>query len=224
MKKLFIPLLFVTLLPVSYSCSVGKMAGYVLNERDAEAAIRQLLQIGTQDGVLTGAFSKEMIMTTLFPEPVRKTLNTLNQLGVTNEVDRFTTTLSTAAEKTAANSVPIFVSSISNMRLTDAIRIIKSDGTAATDYLRATTGDSIRRAITPVVQAALEEYKLNEQWNSIIKPIGGSKLNLNLSNLMAGLVSEVMFRKIEEKERQIRTDAAARTTPLLQKVFSRKWD
>jgi hypothetical protein len=54
-----------------------------------------------------------MILTTLFPEPVKKALNTLNQLGLTSEIDRFTTTLSTAAEKTAANSVPIFVNGIS---------------------------------------------------------------------------------------------------------------
>jgi hypothetical protein len=32
-----------------------------------------------------------------------------------------------------------------------------------------------------------------------------------------------MFRKIEQKEAQVRADAAARTTPLLQKVFSRVW-
>ncbi len=41
---------------------------------------------------------------------------------------------------------------------------------------------------------------------------------------MAGAVSEAMFRKIAEREMQIRADAAARTTPLLQKVFSRNWN
>jgi len=41
---------------------------------------------------------------------------------------------------------------------------------------------------------------------------------------MAGLVSEKMFQKIEEKERQVRSEASARTTPLLQKVFSKKWN
>jgi hypothetical protein len=33
-----------------------------------------------------------------------------------------------------------------------------------------------------------------------------------------------MFRKIAEQERQVRADAAARTTPLLQKVFSKNWN
>jgi len=54
--------------------------------------------------------------------------------------------------------------------------------------------------------------------------IGSKRLNLDLPTLMAGMVSEAMFRKIAEKETQVRADAAARTTPLLQKVFSRNWN
>jgi hypothetical protein len=54
--------------------------------------------------------------------------------------------------------------------------------------------------------------------------LAGNKVNLDLANLMAGMVSEKMFQKIEEKEVQIRAQSAARTTPLLQKVFSRNWN
>jgi hypothetical protein len=220
MKKKFLSLLFIILLPVAYSCSTLK---YVLTENDAAAAIRQLLSIGAKDNNLAGAFSKETILTTLFPEPVHKVLNTLNTLGLTSEIDRFTTTLSTAAEKTATASVPIFVNSIDKMNFTDAIRIIKNGGTAATDYLRVSAGDTLRNSVRPIMQTTLDEYKLNEQWNDIIKPvkaITGNKLNLDLATLMAGTVSEAMFRKIAAKEVQVRKDASARTTRLLQKVFS----
>jgi hypothetical protein len=41
---------------------------------------------------------------------------------------------------------------------------------------------------------------------------------------MAGAVSEAMFRKIAEKEALIRSQESARSTQLLQKVFSRKWN
>jgi hypothetical protein len=226
MKKLFLPLLISLILPAAFSCSGTKGLGYTLNEADAAAAIRQMLELGTREG-LNGSFTKDAVMATLFPEPLRKTLNTLQQLGLTNEIDRFTTTLTTASEKTAERSIPIFVSAINNMKFSDAMRIIRNGGTSATDYLRSSTGTELRRSITPVMQQALDEYKLNEQWNKIMKPaqtIAGNKLNLDLANLMAGMVSEKMFQKIEEKERQVRADAAARTTPLLQKVFSRNWN
>ena len=226
MKKIFSALLLLAFIPVLFSCSASNFGGYTLNERDAAAAIRQLLERGTREGV-TGAFSKDAVMSTLFPEPVKKALNTLQQLGLTNEVDRFTTTLSTASEKTAERSIPVFVNAIQNMQVTDAMRIIKSGGTAATDYLRSSAGTELRTSVTPVMQTALEEYKLNEQWERIIKPvkgITGNKLNIDLATLMAGMVTEKMFQKIEQQETQLRTDAAARNTALLKKVFSRNWN
>jgi hypothetical protein len=226
MKKLFIPLLFAFLLPVSFSCSSMRFGNYNLTEADAAAAIREMLSLGAKESNLSGAFSKEAVMATLFPESMRKTLNTLNQLGLTGEIDRFTTTLGTAAEKTATASVPIFISGINNMKFADAMRIIKNGGTSATDYLRSSVGDSLRRAITPAMKTALAEYKLNEQWEKIIKPaqvLVGNKLNLDLANLMAGMVSEKMFQQLEAKEKEVRTTTSARTTTLLQKVFSKKW-
>jgi len=226
MKKLFLPFLFSLILPAFFSCSSSNINGYRLNERDAASAIKQMLELGARESV-TGAFSKEAIMTTLFPESVKKTLQTIQQLGLTNEVDRFTTTLSTAAEKAATNSIPIFTGAISRMSISDAMRIIKTDGTPAADYLRSSVGADVRKSIVPVMRDALNEYKLIEQWEKIIKPAQAftkDRVNLDLANLMAGMVSEAMFRKIEEKEKEIRARAEARTTPLLKKVFSRKWD
>lgn len=224
MKKILLPFLFAFVLPASFSCSTLK--GYMLNEGDASAAIRELLQLGARNN-LQGAFSKDAVMAALFPESLRKTLNTLQQLGLTSEVDRFTTTLSTAAEQTATRSVPVFINGIASMKLSDAVRIVKAGGTSATDYLRTNVGTELRTSIKPVMQQALEEYKLTEQWNKIIAPakaLVGNKLNLDLATVMAGLVSEKMFQQLAQTEQQVRTNAAARTTPLLQKVFSRNWN
>jgi len=223
MKKLVLPVLFAFLLPVSYSCSTLK--NYMLTEQDAAAAIRQMLQLGAQ-GNLQGTFTKDAVMTAIFPESLRKTLNTLQTLGLTSEIDRFTTTMASSAEQTATKSVPIFLNGIGRMSFTDAIRIVKNGGTSATDYLRSTVGSELRESIKPVMKNALDEYKLTEQWDKIIKParaLVGDKLNLDLANLMAGLVAEKMFQKLGETEVQVRTNATARTTPLLQRVFSGNW-
>lgn len=224
MKKIVLPLLLAFIIPALVACSGARFGGYSLNEKDAASAIKQLLQLGARDNFLTGSFSKEAVMTTVFPEGVRKVLNTVQMLGLTNEVDRFTTTLGTASEKAAAASVPVFVNAIDNLQFTDAMRLIKSGGTSATDYLRSSAGQNLRTAIKPAVEEALKEYKLDEQWDKIVKPIGGNRINLDLSTLMAGMVSEAMFRKIAQKEEEVRSQAAARTTPLLQKVFSRNWN
>jgi hypothetical protein len=223
MKKMVLPILFAFILPVTFSC--GTLKNATLNEADAASAIRQMLEIGVRQGV-EGSFSKDAIMSTLFPESMRKTLNTLQQLGLLNDLDRFSTTMATSSEKTAERSIPVFVNTIESMSMTDAISIIKNGGTSATDYLRAHAGTQLRDAIRPVMKETLDEYKLTDQWNKIMKPaqnIAGNRVNLDLPNLMAGLVSLKMFEKIEEKERDIRANQSARTTTLLKRVFSQNW-
>ncbi|MGZ3952199.1 MAG: DUF4197 family protein, partial [Flavisolibacter sp.] len=97
MKRIVLPILFAIVLPVSFSCNTLKNAS--LSEADAAAGLKQMLEIGVRQGV-QGTFSKDAIMTTLFPESMRKTLTTLQQLGLLSDLDRFTTSLATASEKT----------------------------------------------------------------------------------------------------------------------------
>ena len=195
--------------------------------QDAEMAIREMLSIGSTNGgnVLgkKGMISKEILMSAIFPEELKPVLSTLETLGLSKEVNRFTATLGTAAEATAEKSVPVFLSGIKKMNIKDAVSIVRNGGTSATDYLRKTIGDSLRKAITPAMNNALEEYKLASEWKKITAPaqiFAGDKLNLDLGNLMSGLVANLMFNKIAEKEIEIRTKAEARTSNLLQKVFS----
>ena len=220
MKKLVLPILFAFFLPISFSCN--SLKNLPLSEADAASAIKQMLEVGVRQGV-QGSFNKDAIMSTLFPESMQKTLNTLQTLGLLNDLDRFTTTMGTAAEKTAERSVPVFVNTIKDMSIADAIGIVRGSQTAATDYLRTHAGTQLREAIKPVMKSALDEYKLTDQWDKIMKPaqsISGNRINLDLPNIMAGLVSLKMFEKIEEKERDIRANQSARTTSLLKKVFS----
>ncbi|GAB2841664.1 DUF4197 domain-containing protein [Ferruginibacter profundus] len=223
MKKVYLMVLVA-------GCFLLNSCGGVKNlftAQDAENAIREMLSIGTTSGGnllgKKGMISKETLMSALFPEELKPVLNTLETLGLSKEVSRFTTTLGTAAEQTAEKSVPIFLSGIKRMNIKDAVGIVKNGGTAATDYLRKTIGDTLRNAITPVMNGALNEYKLTGEWNKVIAPaqlFAGDKLNLNLGNLMSGLVANLMFNKIAEKETEVRTNAQARTSSLLQKVFA----
>jgi hypothetical protein len=223
MKKLLLPLLALIIIPFTFSCSgVNKLT---LSQADAAMAIREMLQLGAREN-MNGSFSQQVIMETVFPESMRKALSTLQTLGLSGEVDRFTNTLALASQRTAERSIPVFEDAINHISFTDALNIIRSGGTAATDYLKANAGADVRLSITPVMRKALDEYNLNQQWDRIIQParsVLGNTLNLDLSSIMAGLVAEKMFDKIAEKERQVRSDALYRTTPLLQRAFSRRF-
>ena len=208
----------------SSSCNTVKK---LFTASEAEAAIRELLSVGSEFGgkalAIKGIISKESILSSVLPEGINDLLGKLETLGLGKEISRFSTTLSTAAASAAERAVPVFLLGIKKMNIRDAAGIVKNGGTACTDYLRTTIGDTLRRAIVPVMNTALEEYKLATEWNKLVEPIkifSGDKLNLNLSSLMSGLLANRMFSAIEQKEIEIRTKAAARKSALLQKVFS----
>jgi hypothetical protein len=222
MKRIYI-LLFLGFLFSAPSCNTVKQ---LFSANDASSAIRELLSFGTQYGgdLLSkkNALSKENILQSILPGDAGKILSTLETLGLSNEVNRFSSTLVTVAEKSAEKSVPIFLLGIKNMGFKDAVGIVKNGGTSATDYLRISIGDTLRKAITPSINNGLEEYKLVSQWNNLVSPAKiflGDKLNLDLGNLLSGVVANLMFNKIAEKEIAIRNKAVERKTALLQKVF-----
>jgi hypothetical protein len=220
MKKLFLPLLISTFLLSLYSCS--SMRKLSVTNADAAGALKEMLEVGVRESVNT-TFDQHNILATLFPEPVAKTLNTIQQLGVSRDLDRFTETLSIAAQKSTERAVPVFLNAIDKMSFTDALQIVKNGGTAGTDYLRSTAGTELRAALRPVMANALEEYHVNEAWNKLVNGSLNNRFNLDLPNLMAGMVSEKMFQKIAETEQNIRGNASARSTELMQRVFSMRY-
>jgi Protein of unknown function (DUF4197) len=222
MKRIYTVLFFAFVLSAP-SCHTVKQ---LFSADDATGAIKELLSFGTQYGgdLLSkkNGLSKENILQSILPGDAGKILSTLETLGLSKEVSRFSSTLTSVAEKSAEKSVPIFLQGIKNMGFKDAVGIVKKGGTSATDYLRSSIGDTLRSAITPAINSGLEEYKLVSQWNNLVAPAKmflGDKLNLDLGNLLSGVVANMMFNKIAEKEMAIRTKAAERKTALLQKVF-----
>jgi predicted small secreted protein len=226
MKKVSFMLLTLACLTFSGCDTLKGIANNILNERDAITAIKEMLTIGANGNAL---ISKDALMSAILPKDVNTVLQKLQQLGLSKEVDKFTNTLTNAASQTATNSIPVFVNGIKQMSITDAIGIVKNGGTAATDYLRSKVGDSLRTAVTPVMKTALDQYNITKEWDKLVAPVKlvlGNKvqLNLNIDNLLAGVVTNAMFSKIAEQEVAIRTKAEARTTPALQRVFGRDWN
>lgn len=223
MKKIFFPLFFVFAMPAFFSCGGLR----TLSQGDAASAIRQMMIIAVNEGIGMNAFNRQNILSAIFPSPISNVLNTMQQLGLSRDVDQFASTIQLAAERTAQNSIPVFISGINRMSFADAIYIVRNGGTAATDYLRSSVGSELRLAVRPVMQQALAQYNVNQQWEKLtqsVRGVLGNRLNLDLANLMAGLVTEAMFQKIADKEIQVRQNAYARTTPLLQRVFGRTWN
>ncbi len=232
MKKIIVALFAFVTITLS-GCTTLQSIGSYLSEMDAANAIKEALTIGTNFGTNSlgqkGSFSRDVLLSAILPAEAQKLVQTLDRLGLATELNRFTNTLDVAATTAVSRSGPIFVEGIKRMSIMDAIGIVKNGGTAATDYLRRKVGDSLRNAITPVMGTALNEYNIAREWDKLVSPakiILGNRLgmNLNIDNILTVMLTNEMFKKIEEQEIAIRTSSQARTSANLQRVFGKNWN
>jgi hypothetical protein len=232
MKRLFTPVLLFCMLLLGPACSSLKSLGEYLSEADAANGIREALIIGANLGSNSlsqkGSFSRDVLMKAVLPAEAQTIVQTLDRLGLATEFNRFANTVDNAAIEAAKRSGPIFIDGIRRMSIRDAINIVKNGGTAATDYLRNSIGDSLRGAVRPVMRDALNEYNIISSWDKLVAPaklLLGNRLalNLDIDNILAVMITNEMFKKVAEQEVNIRTNAAARTSSTLQRVFGREW-
>jgi hypothetical protein len=222
MKKHFVTVLMLAISSVLFSgCSTLKS---LLTEGDISAGLKEALIQGITKGgndARNGSlFSSANILSAVLPESAVKVLNTLQTLGIGGEVTKFTNTVTTAASQSAQDAVPVFVQGIRSMNIRDAVGILGGGYNAATNYLRTNIGDSLRAAIRPNVAAALSQYNVQQQFDALLAKVPfGNKPQFDLSSFVAQQVANQMFKEVEQEEYRIRTDVAARTTPLLQRVF-----
>jgi hypothetical protein len=233
MKRSITAILTVFTLLFGTACSSLKSIGDYLSEADAANGIREALIIGANLGSNNlsqkGSFSRDVLMRAVLPPEAQNIVQTLDRLGLAAEFNRFANTVDNAAIEAARRSGPIFVDGIRRMSIRDAINIVKNGGTAATDYLRYTVGDTLRGAVRPVMRQALNEYNIASSWDKLVGPaklVLGNRLGLSLDidNVLAVMLTNEMFNKIAEQEVNIRTNAAARTSSTLQRVFGRSWN
>ena len=87
-----------------------------------------------------------------------------DKAGITNDI---TGSLNRAAEQAASEAKPIFRSAIDRITLKDAVGIGTGGDTAATDYLRKTSGAEITAKLAPLVTAALEKSGVLQQTSQL---------------------------------------------------------
>ena len=189
------------------------------------SGLKQALELGVSSGVdllsKNGGYFKDQAVRILLPEELQKVDKTLRSIGLGSLADQV---LNEAAENAVSQAKPIFLSAIQNMTFTDAMNILKGDNTAATTYLKNTTYSSLESAFAPKIQSSLSEVGADKVWENIINKYNQIPLvkpvEANLTKYVTQQAINGLFVKVGDKEKEIRTNVAARTTPLLKSVFA----
>ena len=192
------------------------------------SGLKQALEMGESSGVdllsKDGGYFKDQAVRILLPEELQKVDKTLRSVGLGSLADQGLKVLNEAAENAVSQAKPIFLSAIRNMTFTDAMNILKGNNTAATTYLKNSTYSSLETAFAPKVQASLSEVGADKVWENIINKYNQIPLvkpvEPNLTKYVTQQAINGLFVKVGDKEKEIRTNIAARTTPLLKSVFA----
>lgn len=201
-----------------------------LSNEEVIRGLKEALSIGAQNAVSftskENGFLNNPIIRIPFPEEAQKVKNAALNLGLSAQVERFESTLNKAAEKAAAEAVPVFVNAITSMSIQDGFNILRGDSTAATQFLMKATTAELTQKFTPIVQKAIDEVKLTSYWEPLTKAYnqstlftGNQPVNTDLTAYVTEKALSGLFYYVADEEKKIRKDPAARVTDLLKRVF-----
>src|SRR6476620_4693856 len=202
-----------------------------ITQAEAAQGIRDALDQGVGRGInllnKEDGFFGNQAYKLLLPQEAVKIENTLRQIGMGSLVDRAILQINRSAEDAVGYARPIFADAIREMTIADALSILRGGKDAATNYFRQKTTDKLIAAFTPVIKSSLDKFSATKYYGDMVStynnfPTTLNKLNPDLTSYVAGRAVDALFDQIAQEEANIRTNAAARTTDILKRVFGRK--
>ena len=200
----------------------------VLDTPTIVSGLKEALTVGTEKAVsevsVTNGYFGNSLIKILMPDKIKGVVNLLGKMGYQSQVDEFILSMNRAAEKAAPQARDYFVGALQEMTFDDARKILQGSDTSATDYFKSKTGDKIYAAFKPVISESMNEVGTTKAYKQMMDksmvPLG-SVGAFDLDSYVTTKAVNGLFTMVGEEEKKIRTNPAARTTELLQKVFSK---
>lgn len=197
-----------------------------LSTTEIISGLKQALTIGTQNSTsqlssLDGFF-KNAAIKILLPEDAKKVESTLRGLGMGSMVDKAILSMNRAAEEATKGAGTIFINSVKQMTITDAVNILKGGDFAATNYFKEKTTAELTQMFKPVIDKALGNVNATKYWSdvtTVYNNFSSNKVSTDLNAYVTQKAMEGIFLQVGLEEQKIRKNPVARTTEILKKVF-----
>jgi hypothetical protein len=199
-----------------------------LTEAEAAQGIREALDQGLGRGIATlhreNGFFQNNVYKILLPPEAQRVESVLRQLGMDAMVDRAVLQINRAAEDAVGAAGPIFTGAIRQMTLADALSLVSGPQDTATRYFRTRTADQLKAAFTPIIKQSLDKFSATKYYEDVINtynrfPTTIQKVNPDLTSYVTDKVITALFDQIAQEEANIRSNARARTSEILRRVF-----
>lgn len=197
------------------------------DEATTRAGLKEALRIGSENAVrststLNGFLGNALIRIAM-PQELEDTAKALRTIGFGSQVDEVEVGMNRAAEQAAGEATDVFLDAITRMTIQDAYGILNGGETAATDYFRRTTSDTLRARFSPIVETKMNEVGLVRLYDDVVRTASMFPLvpvpQVDMRSYVTDRSLDGLFTVLGQEEQKIRTDPSARVTELLQTVF-----
>ncbi|WP_205503658.1 DUF4197 domain-containing protein [Rufibacter psychrotolerans] len=205
----------------------GQTTAGPLTQTEVANGLKQALSQGINKGTAQASqpdgFYKNSLIRIPFPPDVQRVENTLRQIGLGAEVDKFILTLNRGAEDAAKSAGPIFLNAIKQLTFTDVWNILRGEKDAATQFLKRTTTSQLTAAFSPIMKQSLDKVSATKYYTQLVTSYNKipmvKKVNPDLEAYATQKAIDGLFTLVAQEEANIRENPVARTTELLRRVF-----
>ena len=220
--------------PAGTTTAAASLAG--LSQDQMVGGLKEALSKGVQQAVSNlgkpDGFLADLKVRIPMPDNLQKVEKTLRMLRQDQLAEEFVATMNRAAEQAVPQAAAVLGDSVKQMSIADAKSVLTGGNTAATDYFRRTSEDTLRERLLPIVKSATEKAGVTNSYKQMstratkaLGPLGGAMLGAQMPDLdtyIANKALDGLFLKIAEQETLIRQNPVARTSELLKAVFGAK--
>ena len=207
---------------------LGTPAWAMLGEADAAGGIREALKRGAEAAVARlgrpdGFLGDERVRIAL-PGFMDDLAKLARFTGRQAQVDELVTAMNRAAEAAVPMARELLVATARDIRVEDAVRIVRGGETSVTDYFAGRTREPLTVKFLPMVTEATEKVALADKYNAVAGKAAGFGLvkdeDADLPRYVTRKSLDGLYFVIGEEERKIRRDPIGTGSALLRKVFS----
>ena len=198
-----------------------------ISSREAAAALRAALERGSQAAVASlgrvdGFLGNPQVKIPL-PESLQRTERLMRRVGMGRHADELIVTLNRAAEAAVPEARQLLLDSVKKMTVQDAKGILTGGDSAATEYFRRTTQDTLRKRFLPIVKQATSRVELAEKYNQYADTAASfgliRKEDANLDDYVTQKALDGLYFMVAEEEKKIRKDPVGAASAIVRKVF-----
>ncbi len=197
------------------------------NENEAALGVRAALERGALAAVAqlgrTGGFLNDPKVRIQLPGALKDAAKILKFTGQQRKVDDLIAGMNRAAEKAVPAARTLFLSTVKQMSVDDAVKVVRGGPTSVTDYFAVKTREPLTVEFLPIVTQETEKLSLADRYNDIAGKAAGFGLvreeDANVQRYVTAKALDGLYLMIGEQEKKLRADPVGTGSAILRKVF-----